>query len=116
VSRAKWSLLGTTKPTADPQRDEDLFNAARSGELDKLKELIANGADPSGYKKVRVIAEAGHAPPVRPRAIACRALGCRIASVEFASARVVWFGAASSRRRPNRRRRLNRPSRSSELL
>ena len=87
-------------------RDKDLFSAAKKGQLGKLKELIASGADPNGYKDpVRVIAEAGRAPPhpsVRPRPTACRSFGCRIASVEFASARVVWFGASSSRRRPDR--------------
>ena len=87
-------------------RDKDLFSAAKKGQLGKLKELIASGADPNGHKDpVRVIAEAGRAPPhpsVRPRPTACRPFGCRIASVEFASARVVWFSASSSRRRPDR--------------
>ena len=50
----------------DQERDKDLFNVAMRGNLDKLKELIAGGADPNGFKNqfgVRVIAETGRAPP-----------------------------------------------------
>ena len=108
-------LFGTAKPTADPQRDKDLFNAAGSGELDELKELIAGGADPNGHKdQVRVIAEAGHALCAAAfRRVSAVRLSDRIGRVCVRTRRLVWL---SSRRRPNRRRRLNRPSRSSELL
>lgn len=86
--------------------DEDLFNAAEDGELDKLKELIAGGADPNGFKdSVRdIIAEAGRAPPY----ILCAAASHRMSAVRMSAASssrcrraLLWFGAASSRRRPN---------------
>ena len=107
-------------------RDRALFSAASLGQLGVLKELIAGGADPNGHKdEVRVIAEAGRASPTSFYATAShRVSAVRVSDriVKFASARVVWFGASSSRRvvaariGRRRRRRLNRPSRSPELL
>ena len=91
-------------------RDEDLWKAAEKGNLDNLNVLLAAGADPNGFKdEVRVIAEDGRAPPHPPlcglvsRRVSARRLTGRV--VEFASARVVWSGASSSRRHPNRRSR-----------
>ena len=88
-------------------RDKDLYKAADAGNLDDLNKLLAAGADPNGFKNgVRVIAEGGRAPPHPPlcglvsRRVSARRLSGRI--VEFASARVVWFGASSSRRHSNR--------------
>ena len=88
-------------------RNEDLWKAADDGNLDALNKLLAAGADPNGFKDgVRVITEGGRVPPHPPlcglvsRRVSARRLSGRV--VEFASARVVWSGASSSRRRPNR--------------
>ena len=87
------------------KRGEELYIAALNDHLDELKELIAGGADPNGFKnEVRVIAEASCAPPhplcghVPPR-ISRSDVG-RI--VELAATCVVWICASSSHRRPNR--------------
>jgi len=85
----------------------NLFNAADKGNLDDINKLLAAGADPNGFKdSVRVIVEGGRAPPHPPlcglvsRRVSARRLSGRV--VGFASACVVWSGASSSRRRPNR--------------
>ena len=89
------------------KHNEKLWKAADTGNLDDLNKLLAEGADPNGFKdSVRVIAEGGRAPPhpslcgLVSRRVSARRLSGRV--VEFASVRVVWSGASSSRRHPNR--------------
>ena len=46
------------------KHNEKLWKAADTGNLDDLNKLLAEGADPNGFKdSVRVIAEGGRAPP-----------------------------------------------------
>ena len=103
------TILGDhyTRFVAAAVRDEHFYKAAGEGNLDDLNKLLAAGADPNGLNgEVRVIAEDGRAPPHPPL---CGLVSCRVSArrlsgrvVEFASARVVWSGASSSRRHPNR--------------
>ena len=102
-----------------------LYTAVGGGDLDKLNAALAGGADPSWNNpaSVRVVAEDGRAPPHPlcgpvPRrdsavrlSVASSSLRPR-ASSGSALRRVV--AARIGRRR--RRRFLNRPSRSSEVL